>query len=129
MRQYTLQEKYPVYHMELAFTETTKTSVDDIVDHYKQKIEDNDKVTFIAVFDHYAHTKSIGGEIDPTLKAAKNIVFCFGVKLPNAGVLAVRPRSIGVAEMEDRFEISFLEAPMPVANVAMEEWTRALRDR
>jgi len=31
--------------------------------------------------------------------------------------------------MEDRFEISFLEAPMPVANTAMEAWTRALRDR
>ena len=129
MRQYTLQEKYPVYHMELAFTETTKKSVDDIVEYYKQKIEKNDKVTFISIFDHYAHTRNIGGEIGPDIKAAKNIIFCFGVKLPNAGVLAVRPRSIGIAELEDRFEISFLEAPMPVANAAMEEWTRALRDR
>jgi len=128
MRQYTLQEKYPVYHMELAFSETTKTSLDDIVEYYKSKIEYDEKATFIAVFDHYAHTRAIGGEIDPGIKAAKNIVFCFGIKLPNAGVLAVRPRSIGIAEMDDRFEISFLEAPMPVANNAMESWTRALRD-
>lgn len=129
MRQYTLQEKYPVYHMELPFNETSKRSVDEIVDYYKQMIEEDPKVTFIAVFDHYAHTSAIGGEIAPAIKAAKNIVFCFGVKLPGPDVMAVRPRSIGIAEMEDRFEITFLEAPMPVANTAMETWTRALRDR
>ncbi|MBB4265131.1 DUF6858 family protein [Roseospira visakhapatnamensis] len=129
MRQYTLQEKYPVYHMELAFTETSKTSVDEIIDYYRKEIEKDDKATFIATFDHYEHTKNIGGEIDPAIMAAKNVVFCFGVKLPNAGVLAVRPRSIGIAQTKDRFEITFLEAPMPVANTAMETWTRALRDR
>ncbi len=128
MHQYTLQEKYPVYHMELPFSETSKRSVDDLVAYYRQKIDEDANVTFIAVFDHHAHTTAIGGEINPSIKAAKNIVFCFGVKLPSPAVLAVRPRSIGIAEMEDRFEITFLEAPMPVANTAMETWTRALRD-
>jgi len=129
MRQYTLQEKYPVYHMSLPFAETSKTSVDEIIDYYKQKIDEDEKVVYIATFDHYAHTQGIGGEINPEIKDAKHVVFCFGVKLPNADVMAVRPRSIGVVRMEDRFEISFLEAPMPVANTAMEAWTRALRDR
>ena len=41
--------------------------------------------------------------------------------------VAVRPRSIGVAYMGDRFEISFMEAPMQPANEAMEKWTLALR--
>lgn len=129
MRQYTLQEKYPVYHMELPFAETTKTSVDEIVSYYKEKIEADGRTIFIADFDHYAHTQRIGGEIAPAIKAARNVVFCFGVKLPSPDVLAVRPRSIGVVELDDRFEITFLEAPMPVANEAMETWTRALRDR
>ncbi|MBB4287397.1 DUF6858 family protein [Roseospira goensis] len=129
MRQYTLQEKYPVYHMELPFAETSMRSVDDIVAYYRTRIDEDVKAAFISVFDHYAHTKTIGGEIAPAIRAAKNIVFCFGVKLPGPDVLAVRPRSIGVAELDDRFEITFLEAPMPVANTAMEMWTRGLRDR
>ena len=42
-------------------------------------------------------------------------------------MLAVRPRSIGIANMGDRFIISFMEAPMQTANQAMEAWTRRLR--
>jgi hypothetical protein len=41
-------------------------------------------------------------------------------------MLSVRPRSIGIAEYEDRFVISFLEAPMPLANTAMESWVKAI---
>lgn len=127
MKQYVMQEKYPVYHMELGKSETDMASVDDIIAYYKEKIDAHEMVAFIAVFDHLAHTRGIGGEVDPAIIGAKNIVFCFGIKLPKADVMAVRPRSIGVAEFADRFEISFLEAPMPMANDAMESWTRALR--
>jgi hypothetical protein len=42
-------------------------------------------------------------------------------------LLAVRPRSIGLAELPDRFVISFLEAPMPEANRKMTEWVLSLR--
>lgn len=70
-------------------------------------------MAFIGVFDHYAHTQGIGGEIDPDIKAAVDVIFCFGFALPNPQVLAVRPRSIGVADLGDRFVVSFLEAPMP----------------
>jgi hypothetical protein len=31
-----------------------------------------------------------------------------------------------VCEIEDRFVISFMEAPMPVANAVIEEWARSL---
>ncbi len=41
--------------------------------------------------------------------------------------MAVRPRSIGVSDMGDRFVIIFMEAPNPVANEAMENWTKALK--
>jgi hypothetical protein len=40
--------------------------------------------------------------------------------------MAMRPRSIGIAEMADRYVITFLEPPMPLANTAIEAWTRAL---
>jgi hypothetical protein len=40
--------------------------------------------------------------------------------------MAVRPRSNGVVEQTDRFVISFLEAPMPLANNVMEAWVKAI---
>lgn len=128
MKQTILQEKYPVYVLELSKSETDYASVDAIIERLQADVTGHKVAQFITVFDHYAHTKSLPeGVIAPGILAAKNIVFCFGIALPNAEVLAVRPRSIGVVEFEDKFVISFLEAPMPVANTAMEGWVRALR--
>lgn len=61
-----------------------------------------------------------------TILAAKHIVFCFGITPPEPLMMAVRPRSIGVVELAERFLITFLEAPMPVANLAMEQWAKSL---
>lgn len=93
----------------------------------KAEAEVDPTVRLISVFDHYGHTKMIGGEIRPDILAAKNLIFCFGTKLPDPTMLAVRPRSIGIAELPDRFVISFLEAPMPEANRKMTEWVLSLR--
>lgn len=128
MRQVTLMEKYPVVVLEVDKSETSFADVDAIVDYLKTCIAGNDKVAFISVFDHLAHTRSIGGEIAPNIVAAKNVVFCFGFALPNPTVMAVRPRSIGVADTGDAFVISFLEAPMKPANEAMETWVRGIRN-
>jgi hypothetical protein len=65
----------------------------------------------------------VAGEI----RAAKNVLFCFGLSLPSPEILGLRPRSIGVAELDDQFVISFMETPMPVANSAMEDWALGLR--
>jgi len=87
-------------------------------------------VTYIGEFDHYAHTSSLpDGEIAEDIIAARNIIFCFGIKLPEPTVMAVRPRSIGVTEYKDRFVINFLEPPMPMATEAMENWVKSLKDR
>ncbi len=129
MRQIVLQQKYPVFHLEIPKGETSCGSVDAIVEALRARIEAEENVADIAVFDHYAHTSGFGGEMHPDIAAAKNIVFCFGYKLPDPKMLAVRPRSIGVADMGDRFEISFLEAPMEIANTRMEAWCKALADR
>lgn len=129
MKQVLLQEKYPVFYLEIERKETTFKSAKEIITYLKEKIEAHELAQFIATFDHYGHTRSLpSGEISPDILDAQNIVFCFGIKLPNPHVLAVRPRSIGVCELADRFVISFLEAPMPIANTAMEQWARSLRN-
>jgi len=110
--------------------ETSCGCVDDIIAHFKKRIDANPAVCYIGVFDHYAHTASLdGGVIALGIKAAKNILFCFGKQMPSPLVLAVRPRSIGVSEVDDSFVVTFLEAPNPTANEAMESWTKALKDR
>lgn len=129
MKQTLLQEKYPVYVAEIDKAETSRQSVDEIVSYLKDKIAANPRVQFIGVFDHYAHTRRIEGEINPDIKAAVDVIFCFGFALPNPQVLAVRPRSIGVADMGSKFVVSFMEAPMKPANEAMEAWAKGLRDR
>jgi hypothetical protein len=129
MKQTTLLEKYPVFELELDKAETTYRTAQEVIDALKASIEAHPLVSFIGEFDHYSHTRNLpAGEIAPEIKDARLVVFCFGVKLPNPHVLAVRPRSIGVADMGDRFVINFLEPPMPVATEAMEGWVKALRN-
>lgn len=129
MKQSLLMEKYPTFDLQIGKDETSLTSVDEILAALKVNIDAHPKVAYIGIFDHLSHTKSIDGEIAPEIKDAKNILFCFGVKLPNPRVLAVRPRSIGVTDMGEYFHITFMEPPMPMATDAMEEWCKALADK
>lgn len=129
MKQIHFQEKYPITVVEVNKAETTYASVDEVAAYFRQQIEANDKVAYIGTFDHYAHTAKIGGEIAAEISAAVNVVFCFGFALPNPQVLAVRPRSIGIVDVGDRFVVSFMDAPMKPANDAMQAWALALRNR
>ena len=129
MKQSILMEKYPTFDLEIPKSETSHGSVDDILTALKANVDAHPKVAYIGIFDHLSHTKSIDGEIAETIKDAKNIIFCFGVKLPNPHVMAVRPRSIGVTDMGDYFHITFMEPPMPMATDAMESWCKALADK
>jgi len=127
MKQMLLQEKYPVFTLELNKDETYHNTMDGIVDYFLVRIHEHHIAEFIALFDHYSHTKALSqGEINPEIIAAQNIIFCFGTNLPNPQVLAIRPRSIGIAEFNDKFVISFMETPMPMANQAMETWAKDL---
>ena len=128
MKQLHFQEKYPITVVDIAKSETTYATVDAIADYFKACIAAAPRVSYIATFDHFAHTKAIGGDIAPAIQAAVNVVFCFGHALPNPQVLAVRPRSIGIADMGDHFVVSFMDAPMKPANDAMQAWTLALRN-
>jgi hypothetical protein len=130
MKQQLLQEKYPVYVLEVGKDETPYADTNAILAYLKDCIDKHPVAAYIAEFDHFSHTKALPeGEIAPDITDAKNIVFCFGIKLPKPEMMSVRPRAIGVAEYADRFVISFLEAPMPQANEAMEKWVRAIANR
>lgn len=128
MKQTVVLEKYPVFILSIPKTECAFETLDDIVEYFIEKIEQHPIARLIGIFDHYAHTRALAeGEIAPEIIGAKNIVFCFGMAIPNPEILALRPRSIGVADLADRFVVSFLEPPMPIANTAMEGWIQGLR--
>ncbi len=130
MKQFLLQEKYPLFTLEVEKRETSLTNVDQIISLLKRHIDEHPVASFIAVFDHYRHTQSLeSGQIGEGILDAKNIVFCFGITLPNPQAMAVRPRSIGVVELEKLFVVTFMEAPMPLANVAMEAWAKSVRNK
>jgi len=127
MKQITVMEKYPVFTIEVSKDEVRYESVDEILTYLKGKIESHPIATYIGEFDHYSHTSSLEvGSIAEDIKDAKNIICCFGKSLPKPEVIAVRPRSIGVVEMGKSFIISFLEAPNPDANSAMESWVKGI---
>lgn len=127
MKQELLQEKFPIFKLEIDKTETEFQSAQELVDHFKQLIDDHKVTRFIGEFDHYSHTKGLdGGEMAEGIIDARNVVFCFGTKLPKAEMLAIRPRSIGIAETKTGFMISFMEAPMALANDTMEAWVKGV---
>ncbi len=129
MKHTLLQEKYPVFTLEVEKQETNFQTVAEIIDYLKQQIDAHKVARYIATFDHYAHTKALeDGQIGEDILDARNIIFCFGIALPNPQVMAVRPRSIGVVETATSFLVTFMEAPMPVANIAMEEWARSIKN-
>jgi len=127
MKQTIMMEKYPVFELDVKKSETRFKTADEIIEYLKEKIDNHPIAVYIATFDHYSHTNSLeDGEISSDILDAKNIICCFGKQLPKANILAVRPRSIGVAELNDEFVVSFLEAPNPMANDAMESWVKEI---
>jgi hypothetical protein len=127
MEQMTLMDKYPLNARTIAKSETNLKSTDEVIAFIKSKIDTHPVATYIATFDHYNHTKSLeNGEINPDFIDAKNIIFCFGVQLPKAEMLGIRPRSIGVVETAESFVVSFMDAPNPQAQQFMMEWVEAI---
>ena len=127
MKQKIFKEKYHIFELEYKKDEIKYKNVDEIITALQVKIDAHPVLAFIAIFDQYKHTSSLeGSEINPNIKAAKNIVFCFGKELPTPEILAVRPRSIGVCEMKDSFVVNFLEAPNEMANKTMEGFVKSL---
>jgi hypothetical protein len=129
MKQTVFQEKYPIFTLDIEKKETHYKTAQEIINFFKEKINAHPVCKYIAEFDHYEHTTSLKErEINPEIKDCKLIIFCFGNKLPDGKLPAVRPRSIGVTEYTDKFEIAFLEAPALIANEVMEGWVKELKN-
>ncbi len=127
MKHVTVMGKYPVNELIIQKNEIKYTTVNEILNELKEKINAHPVATYISIFDHYTHTKSLAeGEINEEILDAKNIIFCFGKQLPNASMLALRPRSIGVLEYKDTFVVSFMDAPNPQAQEAMVSWVKSI---
>lgn len=127
MEQKIFKDKYHIFEVVFKKEELSYTNVGDILSALKEKIEVHPVITYIATFDQYAQTSRLNGPIREDIKDAKNIVFCFGKEIPTPEVLAVRPRAIGVCELEDSFVVNFLEAPNEQANVVMEDMIKSLK--
>ncbi len=128
MKQSIFKEKYSVFTLELKKDEIKEQSCAEIISTLKAKIDAHPVATFIATFDHYNHTKSLPeAQINPEIKDVQNIIFCFGKEIPTTKVAAVRPRSIGVCETEDKFIIEFMEAPNEAGQKTMEDWAKSLK--
>jgi len=116
-------DKYPVNELTISKEKINYKNVDEILDYLKEKIDAHPVATFISIFDHYTHTKGLEvGEINEDILDAKNIIFCFGKQIPNAAIMAVRPRSMAVVEYKDNFVITFMDAPNTQAHEAMISW-------
>lgn len=127
MKQTIFMEKYPIFTLEIDKNESKYSDTDEIITYLKEQIVANPIAAYIGEFDHYAHTDGLGGEINPKIKTAKMVLFCFGQKLPKPEMLAARPRSIGVCDMGENFVITFLEAPMNAINETMEKWVKDIK--
>lgn len=127
MQQKQFKDKYPIFYKEFQKSDCSFTTVTDFLDYFQNKIESHERAGFIARFDHYTHTKSLDGDINAEILDAQNIIMCFGWEIPSADPVAVRPRSIGVTEMADKFVVNFMEAPNPVAQQIMVDWVEEIK--
>jgi hypothetical protein len=130
MNKTVIADTYLVNTKEISKSKTTFTSVEAIESYLISEIKKHPVATYIATFDHHKHTASLeGGMIPQNIKAAKNILCCFGMAIPNAVFVGIKPMSIGVVETPDSFVFSFIEAPAPSAQKAMSEWIGAVKNK
>lgn len=130
MKQIYLKDKYPIFSLEISKSETSFKNIDEIFEFLKQKIESHPIATFIAIFDQFSHTKTFSDAvIADGIVDAKNLIFCFGKEIPTSKILAVRPRSVGICEFDDRFDISILEVPNETLHKVLEGWIKEIANR
>ncbi len=128
MKRSMLLDKYPVYSTELAKSDIACRDADEVMARLRADVEAHPAATYIGEFDHYAHVAAQAeGQIADGIKAAKHILFCVANAIPNPVIGAARPRSVSVTEMEDKFVISYLEAPVDKVNDRLAQWVDGLK--
>ncbi|MGE5152629.1 MAG: DUF6858 family protein [Bdellovibrio bacteriovorus] len=121
-------DKYPVFVEEIAKADTDCATVDDVVARLRVRVQAHPGASDIAVFDHLAHVKALPeGKVADEIRGSKHLIFCLSNAIPNALIAAVRPRALSVVETQDRFVISWLEAPVEGPNQIIAGWVESLR--
>ena len=128
MNKTVIAEKYLVNTQTILKNKTNYKSVEEIESYLKGEIDKHPIASYIASFDHHAHTQKLNGMIPNDILAAKNIMCCFGMAIPNAEFIAVKPMSIAIVEKPNSFVLSFIEAPAPSAQEAMLGWVKAIEN-
>jgi hypothetical protein len=127
MEKTKFMDKYPVNTITINKSDITLDSIDDIIAVIKANIEVHPIAQYISIFDNYTHTANQNGEIMQGMIQAKIVIFCFGSAIPNNKILAVRPRSIGISEFDDKFVFDFMEAPKQELTDVMAKWINNLK--
>ena len=125
MEKVIFKDKYPVYTMQILKKEYSH-NINNIVEYFKDQIEKHPSAQLINVFDNYAHTTRLNGEINPDIKAAQNIIFCFGRSINDTKEVSLRPRSLSVCELEDRYIVEFVDPPKQTARDYIIGWCEGL---
>ncbi len=77
MQQKMFKDKYPIFSLEFSKAESKFATTPAIIEYLHGLIEADPKAVNIAIFDHYTHTKSVDGVINPEISDAQNINFLF----------------------------------------------------
>lgn len=129
MKEIKFMDKYPVFTKKILKTKTSYKSIDEIINYLRKNLQEHPIGVYIGIFNNYEYTSSLEvHEIAENILDSKNLMCCFGDKLNNPEIAAVRPRSFAIVLMKDCFVVSFLQAPSPVANATMIEWVEAIEN-
>jgi hypothetical protein len=129
MKHVQMLDKFPVYTLDILKTETTFKSADEVLEYLEIKVEAHPTGSIVAVFDHYGHVEAQkDSTIDPSILDCKSLIFCLANEIPNAMIGALRPRSIAINELENKFVVNFQEAPKEAATNVMKEWVTGIKN-
>ncbi|MDD5404621.1 MAG: hypothetical protein PHZ14_08815 [Sulfuricella sp.] len=127
MQRITVDGHYPVWVEEIAKADTPWHDVDEVAAALSAGIRHQAGVALIGVFDHYGLNLRVGASLPLDMQDAKMVLFCPGARLLRPEGVALCPRAIGVADMGNRFVISFLEAATAASTETLALWVEELR--
>lgn len=122
MRRIDGEDGYPLWVEEIAKADTPWRDVDDIVAVLRQDIQGQGGAASIGVFDLYGLNLRLGEALPVAMQDAKVFLFCPGAKLLNPVLVALCPSVVGVADMGNRFVISFLDASRVSSTEPLAQW-------
>jgi hypothetical protein len=126
MRCIAVDGLYSVWVEEIAKVDTPCRDVDEITVALQACICHLGATALIGVFDHYGFNLRAGAPLPMCMQDAKTILFCRGSLLLDPMLLALCPSAIGVADMGNRFVISFLDAPAVFPAETVGQWVEDL---